>query len=302
MYFLPFTLLFIFGCIIGSFLNVVIYRLNSGFGIGGRSHCFSCGKTLRWYELVPLLSFVFLRGRCSICGSKISWQYPIVETATGLTFALLFAKGVVMFHENITVMSIVWFMLCAVIFSTLIVIAVYDLRHKIIPDSLAFLFGVCSLLYLFLRSPLLLFYSHGVNIFSWAVAVPILIDISVGVGFFLFFFSFWFFSKGVWMGLGDAKLAVGMGWFLGWSMGTASLMLAFWIGAIIGLVVIMVGKLLDKLLVNNQLSWLNSLLRGVTIKSEVPFAPFLVFSFFLVFFCDISLLTLQSFIATIFHL
>lgn len=301
MLFVPYIIAFILGSIIGSFLNVVIYRLNSGFGIGGRSQCFSCGKTLRWYELVPLLSFLLLRGRCSVCKARISWQYPIIEKITGLVFVLLLWKEEALFSTNNDMTIILfWMVLCVVIFSTLIVIAVYDLRHKIIPDSMVVLFAVGSFVYLLFRSPLLFFYSHGVNILTPPVILPILIDIGAGLTFFLFFFVFWYFSRGTWMGLGDAKLALGIGWFLGWSAGVLALMIAFWSGAIIGVSLIGLGKLVGKVKSGGGISRLNTLLRGVTIKSEVPFAPFLVFAVFLVFFTGITVEMLENFLPSLF--
>ncbi len=302
MQYISYLPLFILGTIIGSFLNVVIYRLNSGFGMGGRSQCFSCGKVLRWYELIPILSFLFLRGRCGVCRAKISFQYPVVEFITGMTFVLLFQKGSQVFMlaeiQEVTLLASLWFVLCATALATLIVIAVYDLKHKIIPNSLSIIFASTSLVFLILKSPLLFFYLSGLNIFSWQVITPFLIELSSGPVFFLFFFVFWFFSGGTWMGLGDAKLAIGIGWFLGWSAGVASLMLSFWIGALVSIGIIF----LPKLLLHQKFFRLNSLPAGITIKSEVPFAPFLVISFFLVFFFDITLGGLQSFITTIFYL
>src|SRR3989338_7047034 len=82
---------FVLGAVVGSFLNVVILRLNTGQSIiSGKSKCFSCAKKLKWYELVPLASFFALRGKCSACMSKISCQYPIVEMFTGFLFLLFF--------------------------------------------------------------------------------------------------------------------------------------------------------------------------------------------------------------------
>ncbi|NDE68410.1 prepilin peptidase, partial [bacterium] len=75
---------FVFGTIIGSFLNVVSLRYNTGMGVNGRSRCFSCGKTLRWMELVPILSFVWQMGKCRKCETRISWQYPLIEAVAGL--------------------------------------------------------------------------------------------------------------------------------------------------------------------------------------------------------------------------
>ena len=83
---------FIFGAIIGSFLNVVILRFRSGRTLGGRSMCFSCGKTLGFAELVPIGSFLSQKGRCSGCETRISWQYPLVEALTGVLFMLLFVR------------------------------------------------------------------------------------------------------------------------------------------------------------------------------------------------------------------
>jgi prepilin signal peptidase PulO-like enzyme (type II secretory pathway) len=90
MEFLVAAAFFVFGSIIGSFLNVLILRFNTGATFGGRSKCFSCGRELRWYDLVPILSFLFLRGRCRFCKSKISLQYPTVELITGLIFTGVF--------------------------------------------------------------------------------------------------------------------------------------------------------------------------------------------------------------------
>src|SRR4051812_36221267 len=81
---------FIFGTIIGSVLNVVAARYNTGMTFGGRSKCFSCNKTLTWIELIPIISFVAQGAACKRCRSKISWQYPLVEAGTGVMFALIF--------------------------------------------------------------------------------------------------------------------------------------------------------------------------------------------------------------------
>src|SRR3989344_8573532 len=94
MDFLNIAMVFILGTIIGSFLNVVIYRYNSGTSpLTGRSQCFSCGETLSWRQLVPIFSFLVSRGRCAKCGVRLSWQYPIVETISGAIFVTVFLLG-----------------------------------------------------------------------------------------------------------------------------------------------------------------------------------------------------------------
>src|SRR3990167_8361302 len=83
---------FALGLIIGSFLNVVIYRYNTGKTFGGRSKCLVCHKILSWHELIPLFSFIFLKGHCRGCKTRISFQYPLIEFITGLVFAFIFLK------------------------------------------------------------------------------------------------------------------------------------------------------------------------------------------------------------------
>src|SRR6185369_2783346 len=91
---MPFYLIlvvcFIFGTIVGSFLNVLALRFNTGMGIRGRSKCMSCSKTLTWVELIPIVSFALQRGACRSCRTKISWQYPLVEFLAGALFVLIF--------------------------------------------------------------------------------------------------------------------------------------------------------------------------------------------------------------------
>lgn len=227
--------LFIFGLIIGSFLNVLGLRWNSGLSIGGRSFCVVCKKKLRWWELVPVMSFVGLRGRCSECKTKISWQYPLVELWTGLIFVSLF------FVFGFTV----YYLLPTIIFCIYVVITIYDLRHKIIPDALSYSAVVLAIIY---RLSL-----GNFNLLDW-LAGPIL---------FLFFASFWFFSRGRAMGLGDAKLALSGGLLLGFSQSLSATTLAFWIGAAVSLLLMLFFRLFNEK-------------ERLTMKSEIPFAPFII--------------------------
>ena len=178
------TFVFLFGVIIGSFLNVVIYRFNTGAGVHGRSMCLSCGKQLSWYELIPLVSFAFQRGRCRACRSKLSWQYPLVELCTGLIFL-----GAFLSHGLSLMLPYLFIQL-----SLLMVIAVYDLRHTIIPDVFAYAFAALAL------SALLVKLVGGVSD-SW-------IELLAGPALFTPFALLWWCSNGAWMGFGDAKLAL----------------------------------------------------------------------------------------------
>lgn len=235
----------ILGLIVGSFLNVVIFRLNTGRTLGGRSMCFSCGKTLSWYELVPLVSYVFQRGRCLGCKSRISPQYFLVELLTGVIFLALYLK----FYIDSE------FFIYCIISALLIVIGVYDYHHKIIPDKVVYPLIIVSLLtniYIFPFS----FYS---------------INFLIGPIFFSFFGLIWLISKGTWMGFGDAKLSLAVGWFLGATAGVLAMLVAFWVGAIVGILMLALKR------------------SSITINHEIPFAPFIVFGAFVGLLFDLNI-------------
>ena len=133
----------IFGLIIGSFLNAVVYRLNAVESLLERSHCPHCKKKVRWFDNVPLLSFVLLSARCRDCGEKISWQYPAVEISTGLLFALVgkyFFDGL-----NFSTWPLTAFYL--LIFAILLIIFVYDFKYMEIPMLVLWLGIGVSLIY-----------------------------------------------------------------------------------------------------------------------------------------------------------
>ncbi len=257
------VILFIIGIIVGSFLNVLGLRWNSGLSLGGRSFCTGCGKKLKWYELVPLLSFLFLGGRCSGCHVKISWQYPLVEAWTGLVFATIFnlPTGEAGFQ-----FSILQNFLVISVFCIYIAITIYDLRHKIIPDAFVYIAIVLSLL-LRIVAPS----TSG----DW-LAGPIL---------FSFFALIWFFSKGRAMGFGDAKLALSIGLLLGAAGAYSGVVLAFWIGAAFGIIYILLSKFYPLLRDS----------KGITMKSEIPFAPFLVVGAWLALIFNLDLLHVSIF-------
>lgn len=273
MDFLIWFFIFSFGAIVGSFLNVVILRYNTGASIAmGKSACFSCAKNLFWYELFPIASFVALKGRCGNCKSKISWQYPLVEFFTGfiflLTFLMIFNQSFAFFEFSFNYLLYIFYYWS--IFSLLIVITVYDIRHKIIPDLLVFSFAGLSLTRLI--------FNFGIQDLFHS---PFIFDLLAGPILALPFFLMWLFSKGRWMGLGDAKLALGIGWFLGLFSGISAVILGFWIGAAFSLLIILFQRL-------------NLTGKRITIKSEIPFAPFLVIGLLLVFFFGFDALSLGS--------
>lgn len=276
-------LFFTLGTIIGSFLNVVILRFNTGqsiFGPRERSRCFSCGKQLAWWELVPVVSFFLLRGRCSVCKSRISWQYPAVELITGCVFVLLAAR--LLFPSG--PFSAGAFLYGAAIASVLIVITFYDLKHKIIPNAFVYSFIVVALARVFFMTGSFVIPS---------VATLLSLDVLAGPIFYAAFGLLWLVSRGRWIGFGDAKLVLGIGFLLGAAQGLSALVLAFWIGALVGIVLLVFRVLAQKNIV--PLARLPLSLRNLTMKSEIPFAPFLILGTAVAFFCTVDIFGISNF-------
>ncbi len=255
--------IFIFGLAVGSFLNCVIYRLEiSENFFRGRSYCPYCKHILSWQDLIPFLSFVLLKGKCRYCQKQISWQYPIVEISTGILFVLIlnYESGI-MNYEFFNIESILNSLFLILASSFLIIIFVYDLKYYVIPDKIIYPAIILAFLYQLFRS---LGFVNWNLLGIWNLEFGILRSILSSILAFGFFLSIVFISKGKWMGLGDVKLAALMGLILNWPNILVSLVVAFFSGAIIGLGLIMSGK--------------------KTLKSEVPFGPFLVSGTFIALF------------------
>lgn len=222
----------------------------------------SCDTTLRWYDMIPVLSWLALRGRCRNCGSAISLQYPIVEALTGLLFAFVGASSIAL--------DTVPALLALLITSVLIAIAVYDIRHTIIPDAWAYTFAIAALVFT-LVAGIPQDASYVVYLLSGPLAaLPIA--------------TLWFVSRGQWIGLGDAKLSLGIGWLLGPVYGIASVFFAFVIGAVISVCILMPLPALMRRLHKTGIARFRSRGAQLTMKSEVPFGPFLIASCFIVWF------------------
>ena len=229
-------LIFIFGLAIGSFLNVVICRLKTNESILiGRSYCPKCKTILKWYDLIPVFSFIFCKGRCRYCDKKIIWQYPMVEIITGLLFLLIFNFQFSLPAGEAGIFNLIYYL---IIISFLIVIFVYDLKHYLILDKIVFPAVIITIIFNFFLLP------EG-----WQSSIL------SAFGASLFFLSLVLISKGEWMGLGDVKFAFLMGLILSWPNILLALFLSFFSGAIVGITLILFGK------------------KGF--KSQIPFGPFL---------------------------
>ncbi len=243
----------IFSLIVGSFLNCLIYRLSFEQSLcqslKGRSFCPHCRHKLSAKDLIPLLSFLLLKGRCRYCQKKISPQYPLVELLTAIVFFGIFYFYFTSFRPADFV-SVLYLLITA---GLLIVIFFYDLKHYLIPDKIMYPAVILALVYNFFFHG---FFQRDFNYFLLSLATAFL----TALPFFIIVFA----SKGRWMGGADIKLAFFMGLFLNWPAILPALFLAFFIGAFFGLILIIAGK--------------------KTLKSEIPFAPFLISGTFLALF------------------
>lgn len=212
--------LFVFGLIVGSFLNVLAFRYDpegrffSFKKWTGRSHCLFCSQQLKWYELIPVLSFIIQEGRCLVCRRKLSWQYPLVELASGLAFLLPYY-----FNFN-WVLSVLWIL----IFIIFILIWAIDFRLMVIPDELIILLAALGLILIDQTAGL--WWNHLAAALSAAFFLGAIILL----------------SRGKAMGMGDLKLVAVLGLIFGWPDIVLVLALAFIIGAIVGLFLLAFGK------------------------------------------------------------
>lgn len=272
---LYFVFVFILGLLVGSFLNVCVYRYNTGLSIfSGRSKCFICSKELSFFELIPIFSFLFQRGKCRGCHARISIQYPIVEIMTAIFFTLVLYRQYIVSPlysalPNGDLYLLILFLFYLVIMSILIVVGVYDFKHKIIPDGLIYSFILLGILKLFV---FVIMFGYN-SVFLYDLLAPFILS-----GFFL---SLYLVSKGRWIGFGDVKLAFGIGAILGFISGASAIVLGFWTGALIYLLIMIMDKIFFK---KNSLK----------LNSEVPFAPFLIAGFVISFIVRVDVLNISK--------
>lgn len=208
------------GLSIGSFLNVLIDRSAKNESvIMGRSYCDHCHHSLFWYDLIPVLSFIFLRRKCRYCKSIISWQYPLVELATSLLF--IFTLFVVRFDPT----KLYKFLFHLALFSGLLVIFVADLKYRIIPDNILIFLFIVTLIYQILYFPELLLNSF-----------------IAGIIMFIFFLLLVVVTSGRGMGMGDVKYSFFMGFLLGYPKISIAFYLSFLTGALLSLILVLIGR------------------------------------------------------------
>jgi prepilin signal peptidase PulO-like enzyme (type II secretory pathway) len=248
-----------FGAIVGSFINALSFRYGTGAGMGGRSRCMHCGHTLSAFDLVPIISFLALRGRCRYCSSRISLQYPAIEALATLLSLSLWVR----FPSPLP------YALSLVPWMGLLFILAYDLRHKIVPMG--------GLLFVVLAA---LLFSFHACVSACHIALPPT-EMFLGLTSALPLLLISAVSRGRWMGWGDGLLQLPLGLMLGLSLSWSGLFLAFWSGAIVGLLLVAYAGAKRR--------------GGVTMKSEIPFAPFLVLGAAAAYFFHVDIFSLFIF-------
>ncbi len=267
-------ILFTLGLAVGSFVNVIILRLRSGEQwMSGRSHCVWCQAVLTIADLIPLFSFVWLKGRCRSCKKNISWQYPLVELATALLFLLAYGSVLATLHVDALtplLFSGMMFPLLLLIrnfffIGILIILFVTDLRWFALYDSIIIVgSGIAlasNMIMPTLFSPQYIFPAE-LNLF-----IAALIPSS-------FFGAQYVLSRGLWIGSGDIFLGAMMGCMLGFPQVIVALFLAYCSGALVGSALLLGGK--------------------KTRKSEIPFGTFLTASTMLMLFYGDQIMVIVS--------
>ncbi|MCX7918570.1 MAG: prepilin peptidase [bacterium] len=245
---IPYIIIFIFGLAIGSFLNVCIYRipLNQSI-VKPRSHCPKCNALVAWYDNIPLLSYLILRGKCRHCKTPISFRYFIVELLTGILFVIVIWK-----FDGVNFVSFTYL----VVVGSLIALTFIDLDHFIIPDVITYpvmiLGVVVSIILVFIPNPTFLISGEMSGPFSAATGkcYPVynsLFGFAVGGGilWLIGITAKWLIKKEA-MGGGDVKLLAALGTFIGYKLVLLTLILASFVGSIIGAFVLIQAKRKEK--------------------------------------------------------
>lgn len=262
----------LFGLIVGSFLNVVILRYGTGQGLGGRSHCPKCNHQLRWYELIPAVSFLIQLGKCRSCKTRISAQYISVELFTAVSFFLSAYFLIQQYSYLLFTKTILLLIPLLVVISLAIAITVYDIRHKLVPLIWFLSMAFFSLIFLGLQ------YFFGMNYLGFGQYV---VTHVLGLIVAIPFLAIWIFSEGKYMGFADVEIIAWIGFFFGLFSGVIAIVTAFYAGAIFAL-----GYVFSKKIQGHSY--------GSIRKVQVPFAPFLLVAWFIVLLAQTNIISLFS--------
>ncbi len=241
-----FILTFLLGASVGSFVNVLIDRTILGENwVSGRSHCDNCGKTLSWYDMIPVISFLVYRGKSRCCKKRLTYRYPIVEILVGLLFVWWLVVGFWFFRLVVAPLSLVQPGFWLITGILLAVLALSDLFYGIVLMPIVWIGTAITLIY---------------RLVLWNYGEYQLVDMQnavlLGVAFYSFFWLLYKLTRGKGMADGDMYVALYMGILLGWPRGMVAMILSFVIGAVTG-VFLIATKLRSR-------------------KDTLPFVPFMV--------------------------
>lgn len=273
MEYFPVTLVFCFGAILASFIHVCALRTHTGRSLNTPSHCLSCGARIRWYHLVPVLSYILLRGRCAECGARIPVRYVLVEVVLGVVFVLVYLFGnAATFGELIGQLVIV----CVLAF-----IFLYDSAHYIIPDEATALLAGATTAYILLHT-------NNVDLLPALQTAGTSALLAGG-----FFYALHALSGGRWLGFGDVKLVVPLALLFTPAGVFSFITLSFWIGAVYGVGLLSVRSMKRYVqCMRCAPAYGTRCQRWGTMRTEVPFAPFLIVAFILIFIFDANVFAL----------
>ncbi len=216
----------ILGLIIGSFLNCLIWRLHTRESLGGRSHCRNCKKMIAWYDNIPVISFLLLKGKCRECKTTISWQYPVVEIITAFLFVVTFYRITAFYGVVETWQIQAWLTLIRdwLFVATLVVVFVTDILWYLIFDEVVLPITI-----------VIAFINLALGM-SWQ---GLIVSVIIGSGFFL---SQFILSRGRWIGGGDIRLGLLLGAALGWPLIIPAIFIAYILGAVVGIGLLIGGQ------------------------------------------------------------
>jgi len=265
-------MIFILGLCFGSFVNMLVYRTAVKYELAKgdhksrpynekRSFCDYCKRQLRWYENIPVVSWVIQKGKTRCCGKKLPVLYPITEIATGLLFLINFQFSIFNFQSNSNFFNfqfLIQLLLGLVIITFLVFSAVFDLKYMILPDFSTIILTICAAVFLFVETPYM------------ASLQGKILSAIISFGFLYFLYLI---TKKKGMGFGDVKLAFFMGLFLGYPKIIVAMYVAFIFGALFGLG-LMIFKKAGK-------------------KTKISFAPFLILGVFVAWFWGEKIINLM---------
>lgn len=242
---------FFLGAAVGSFLNVLIARsLQGDDWLTGRSKCDHCQKSIRWFDLVPVFSYLMLRGKSRCCQQTLSLSHPVVEFLSGALFVWWYWIGIFIYFQlagsPFSVIQPMFWLISALI---LLVVVVFDARYMVIPDIATLTLTVLVFLY-----RLLLVVSGVMRVEDLGLSLI------AAAGFFVFYYGLWYFTKGKGIGFGDVKLSLPISLLAGWPRSLVAIFAAFVIGGIYASFLLLSGKR--------------------KIGAKIPFGPYMVVGLF----------------------